>query len=612
MAPFVYEPLDTATRQIRLLDLLPGSGTIQCRLRHTSLAAHEQYEGLSYCWGVPGEKVKIIVNGFDFLVTPNLRTALQYLRNQGTQHTRALWVDALCINQSDIAERNTQVPLMRDIYMSCQCAIVWLGKNDMFTRSAFEAVEFMASKADSGEKFDYYNWRKVKRGEQQPEGIWWRIRGVAEILQSAAAFNSLFGRPWFTRVWVVQELALSPQAIVVCGVFQMDWELIRRAHSVSKTNFEVPNHLGTMLRFRNWPDNIPDDILSHMLMAWHKDSQDPKDKIYGLMGIESQGEQVPVEVDYGADNHEIFTRFTRTYLEITGNLQVLAICRGCKAFQMATTEVPSWAINHEYDRNKDPLPDQLISWSFEGWRRSGGFSTGGERRCQPSFSGKLLSLQGFQLDSVSSISIENEPAPAPVGGTYVAGVVRSWISAVAFSRFYLEARRISMDANPGGTYGPTRQMPLDAFWQTIHGGNPSVIETETLSRARKSCEDVDKILTQQAGWVAMGSFMATLTLAVVYLVMLIMSGILGATYIDFFGRIGMTKHRRFLLTDMGYIGLGPRETKVGDKIVILQGHRAPVVARPGQCWRVVGDCYIHGIMDGEAFVEDKCRLISLE
>ncbi len=300
MAHFVYQPLDIAERQIRLLDLLPGSGLIKCHLRHVSLAtAHDKYEALSYCWGAPtAHQVKILVDGLVFFVTPNLHAALLRLRGRGKGLPRTLWIDAICIHQSDTVEKNAQIPLMGDIYGSCQHTVVWLGEHDSFTQSAFKGVEFMASRSQSGQKFHYYDWRTVRRGDQS-EGLLRRIflKRRLESLESGAAFSVLFSRPWFTRVWILQELALGPHAIVVCGKFQIDWDFIAKAHEISKGNFEVHNHLGTIVRFRNWPSDLTDDIFSHMIMAWQKDATNPRDKIYGFMGLESTPYDDLVDVD---------------------------------------------------------------------------------------------------------------------------------------------------------------------------------------------------------------------------------------------------------------------------------------------------------------------------
>ncbi|KEY73413.1 hypothetical protein S7711_06833 [Stachybotrys chartarum IBT 7711] len=582
MTPFVYQPLEA--RQIRLLELLPGSrGAINCQLRHVSLEDEPHYEALSYYWGTTTQQVKIFVDGLSFFVTQNLHAALWRLRN--ANHPKTLWVDAICINQSDILEKNIQVALMRIIYRSCHCALVWLGEHDSYTKVAFQAIEFMAS-TYGGENYNYYDWRQIERSERPSFRfpLWSRLLSRPERLLSALAFNSLFTRPWFTRVWVIQEIALSPKAIVLCGAYQILWDLVEKASAMSRTNFEVQNHLGTILRFRNWPSNFADDVFCHMITAWHKDSTNPRDKIYGFLGLESiQNDDVPVEIDYAEDVNRTFIRFTKTYLSQTGNLQVLAISRGCKT--TGSSDLPSWVIDYNYDRNKEPLPDQLISWTYEDRDGSvGSLNAGGTR---------------FPSDTIASISMENEPAPARTGASSFAGLIAAWMSGVTFCRFYLEAKIMAENATPDGLYSPTGQSRLEAFWHIIYGHDPLKTYNATQIDERKDCEEFDSVLIRHVGRMSLGETSASIPLARIYLALVVLHGLLGQTsYLRFFGRIGITKQRRFFTTEKGYMGLGPRETRIGDKILILKGHQAPIVARDSEQWRVVGDSYIHGLMQG--------------
>lgn len=84
---------------------------------------------------------------------------------------------------------------------------------------------------------------------------------------------------------MIQELTLSPHAIVVCGKYQIDWERIVKADETSRTNFE--HDLGTLKRFRTWPQHMSRDIFNRMIMGWHMNATNPRDKIYGLMGFEN-------------------------------------------------------------------------------------------------------------------------------------------------------------------------------------------------------------------------------------------------------------------------------------------------------------------------------------
>jgi hypothetical protein len=94
------------------------------QLETSDSSAAPIYEALSYVWGKPIFSESIRLNDQEFLITPSLKYALSCLRLKA--QPRVLWVDAVCINQSDVSERNQQVALMRDIYSQCQRDIAWL------------------------------------------------------------------------------------------------------------------------------------------------------------------------------------------------------------------------------------------------------------------------------------------------------------------------------------------------------------------------------------------------------------------------------------------------------------------------------------------------------
>jgi hypothetical protein len=117
MASGPYSPLNKARREIRILRIQPASSTtepIQCSLIQLAFADAPEYFALSYFWGSQDEKFDIILEGFPFQVERNLFEALRCLRRE--TETLVIWVDALCINQQDVGERNAQVQLMGDIY----------------------------------------------------------------------------------------------------------------------------------------------------------------------------------------------------------------------------------------------------------------------------------------------------------------------------------------------------------------------------------------------------------------------------------------------------------------------------------------------------------------
>ncbi|GAW24588.1 hypothetical protein ANO14919_141770 [Xylariales sp. No.14919] len=128
-------------------------------------------------------------------------------------------------------------------------------------------------------------------------------------------------------------------------------------------------------------------------------------------------------------------------------------------------------------------------------------------------------------------------------------------------------------------------------------------------RDKEVREAVGRMLARYFGLVAMGKFTGLLILAALYLAVLIMTGIGGnVSYPELFAWCGRAKQRRFFVTKKEYFGLGPRETKAGDGVALLQSGPAPVITRPGEPPSIVGESYVQGIMETEAFDIEKCKL----
>jgi hypothetical protein len=120
-------------QHIRVLTLEQSAqhdSIITCSLAAVSLSesARPQYEALSYVWGEAAERNEILLDGQPTSITRNLWTALKYIRKSGT--SRTLWIDAICINQNDMHERNEQVRQMGQIYSQASRVLIWLGPPD--------------------------------------------------------------------------------------------------------------------------------------------------------------------------------------------------------------------------------------------------------------------------------------------------------------------------------------------------------------------------------------------------------------------------------------------------------------------------------------------------
>jgi Heterokaryon incompatibility protein (HET) len=131
--------------QIRILKILPGSegDVIQCCLWTVNIFPMPDYDAISYTWGDPRKpKASIVVNGHKLDVTENCVVAMLELRREGITCStdRFIWIDAICINQEDIDERNQQVIFMLRIYQMAQNLIVWLGPEADESDKAIEII----------------------------------------------------------------------------------------------------------------------------------------------------------------------------------------------------------------------------------------------------------------------------------------------------------------------------------------------------------------------------------------------------------------------------------------------------------------------------------------
>lgn len=161
MASFIHTSLQGDDRGFRLLVLEPSTdrlAPLRCELNRASFDNKDlKYTALSYTWGDPLATTPILVNGVETQITLNLEAALRHIRQLSDVIT--LWVDALCINQEDLAEKNHQVEMMREIFSGAELVIAWLGSAGedsdlamgMFGKGLKALMEFKEIHYDSGE-----------------------------------------------------------------------------------------------------------------------------------------------------------------------------------------------------------------------------------------------------------------------------------------------------------------------------------------------------------------------------------------------------------------------------------------------------------------------------
>lgn len=212
-----YRPLEKPT-SIRIVMLQKGSGgdTIKCSIVHTELN-ETPYQALSYEWGLPNNDRTIRIDGCCVRILSNLYEALMQIRS--TTEDMVLWIDAFCINQADIPERNSQVTMMGKIYKGAQNVIVWIGVTRDNSDIAMEKL------ADDG-------FLEIMSSEG-PDMV------------EKEAIIALCNRSYWRRVWIVQELFLAQSYVLWCGSKSMSEEKLATALAIINESYDgtsVPQH----------------------------------------------------------------------------------------------------------------------------------------------------------------------------------------------------------------------------------------------------------------------------------------------------------------------------------------------------------------------------------
>ena len=372
MAPYEYSALDEDASEIRLMTLLPGRfeddvfitmETVVLTKEHTP-----QYEALSYVWGSKKNPVAISVRSeipersksFSLLglsrrrtitVTKNLATALPYLRKE--DKPRVFWIDAICVNQQDRAERGHQVKRMAPVYSMASRVIVWLGPESQNSTFGLRVIDRLGSqlRVDWGTYF----MTSVSTGEiitqvDEPfdDGTW---ESVGDVLS----------RPWFDRLWIWQEVRLAREAYLLCGNEGMSWESLRKAMLYSSRVSSKPDRMDHLIqrcvRIIDYQGNLT--IGYHRLdlvlnLARSASCSDPRDKIFAVLSLASESEARGIDVDYSKPAGAVFRDLV---LHFASNLQRLDILTQCELRDdTGVMKLPTWVPNWTVPRVCDTIP----------------------------------------------------------------------------------------------------------------------------------------------------------------------------------------------------------------------------------------------------------------
>ena len=301
---------------IRLLTLHRGcyNDAIECSLREKKRRDQVKYEALSYTWGNSLDLREIYINSQAVQIRTNL---FEFLHRVRSDHDRTFWVDALCISQTDLDEKSSQVAMIGHTFSKATCVRAWVGQHDAANISRF--------------LFRY----------SQAVQIAFRSEPDEELQASRiTAWQAFIQRPYFNRTWIVQEIAMAAKLIIHCGDDSKTWEDLvwpfsdqydkytdfERLEDVDPSSRPMQQANMNIFTLNMYRQEAADPQRTAQwgieYLVWHtRNTQcfDQRDRIYSMLFMESRGRgsrSASIAPDYNIDVPRIFVRLLKERVKV--------------------------------------------------------------------------------------------------------------------------------------------------------------------------------------------------------------------------------------------------------------------------------------------------------
>jgi hypothetical protein len=538
---------------------------ISCSLLHRPLVHDTHFVALSYTWGDEKAEYPILIDGGVFYVRRNLYCALRELRS--TSSPRTLWIDAICINQSDVPERGFQVAQMGDIYSLAERVIVWLGEGSEYSDLGFDAMA------------EYLQISNAVCSAAAP-GTDSLAEGLAEFLALPNMDNRLVGivalyiRPWWRRMWTAQEIGLAREIEVQYGTRSIAWEKLHMFATVTM----LPSTHKALGRYTPRSDigrNAVELLQTHTASRAHsmedtrkqlrkgklglsrlihisvlRSATDPRDKIYGLLGMTDN--DPALQPDYTLSVAEVYTTATKAMLLHDRDLRALSFLVDSHLDRQPN--LPSWALdfqNLDHDRSFSNMTGDAYPCIY-----SAAPTVGPDADFTPDFedADRLLQLKGVALDTIHTIG----------DCTFHPGLKTEDVFQLApklLQSTITQWKSCTTSANEPYLTGETS---LVAFWKTVLSDKKVVGYHSGFSGSRNQLNNIrlDKNDSSIPPNTSDEEMLLVRTLSY---------------------SSGLKSHvwgRRFAVSEKGYFALLPAAAKTGDVLCILVGGEMPYLVRP--------------------------------
>jgi hypothetical protein len=626
---YVFSCLPDGPKDFRLLKLWPSTSPdtecVRCDLIPCRIDEMKgKYDTLSYSWGSQRQDFPVLISdGKDdttptraVRVTPHLYDALLRLRD--TDQPVLLWIDQICIDQTSNEEKNAQVARMADIYRSARKSVVWLGSCRGDDKVLL--VELFSKLADT-------TFTSISDDAGHLEGLL-PVTTVGNpstrARQRHNAFVRLLSRPWFTRAWIFQEAVASPEVSLRLGPLSFPLDvLIRLADTICAEEVRIGGYSKSLIMSTVGFDALSlikhergcgitgcprdgmfrDNFLALLMQALHQfQATNPRDYIYAFLAFQPEDATVKIRPDYALPPAAAWTEAAKSLIRQTESLDIFSAARadltiagdGGKGFgggmpssNDLPTWVPYWSEPFPYAR---PIYCPDFQTSFDACRGIPHEWVKGKQDGQ-------LVVHGVEISSVVWISPHN------FAGTYyrtspngTKGVLNLDMHIASAERHFHfrpdDVGKRFKERYPDPRVSMMRTLLADgAFGSQIPLSDAEVDELTDLVENEGAIQEAYDDIRAKPATESKEQRQKYQRLERLREQALIV------------------QQKKVFVTASGHLGLASKCVKAGDLVYVLQGSRTPCLLRGSGMFKLIGQCYVEGIMYGEAFHDELKRVV---
>lgn len=546
------------------------TGLLICNLT-THCRNDVDYDALSYTWGHPERTAQIICNNVVLKIPPPLGIALDNLHEYQRQFQRPIWIDAIALNQEDLVEKQQQVPLMFEVYHQAKNVIIWLGPADETSDDVMNRIPYFKSELSSFHQ-------SAKSGFPHPEDQFWPHLG------------RLLHRPWFSRLWTLQETVLNDAKVVMCGNKQLSWttfteflqltNVLGCRQKINQNFIRDPfrvnafiniGHCSTLINLRQ-TTSLSRYLLAVLDLArWRQCALDV-DHVYAILGILPSEIRASIKdsnlVDYRFNSGDLFTKIARNYL-LTADvgLHLLSCATSFNKKSTIPSWCPDWASKPSCARFMSDIPSYRAGISEKAHPVTPMLRPGAEET--------QLHVQGLKVDRIKSVGIPWLPSGGE-GATTTddEDKLRKWEES---------CRRIALETIEPHEF-------LQTYLRTMIGnvsGVPPTKCADDFSQEYEHFRHLNECPDEPCPHIQLNQ----------------------ARYGLFCASLGQNcTGRVFFSTHQGRVGMGPHNIREGDSVCALLGGKPLYVLRQASVsstgefatYHLIGEAYVDSLMEGQA------------